>query len=216
MEQQIAIKVQKVLDNGDVLLTNGVTMPRMLAVQLGLVEDAVISSAFKRGQLLRKAVDGEGTPKIEIGDTSVVCNRCGRAMLSHTMGPDGSPFYVAVNTEKGNVLRACDEEKREDAHKAGGCSTCLKSCDSHCTCGCHNVWVLGRNLEEYKRGVGRKDYAPLAEAFRRNIELGMSLLERRPSSGKGMPDYYVFSDSIRTEAEGLIKENLIKLRAMTT
>jgi hypothetical protein len=192
MEQQIAIKVQKVLDNGDVLLTNGVTMPRMLAVQLGLIEDAVISSAFKRGQMLKAAIDGVGVTDSK----SAVCNRCGKAMTSHLRGPDGSPFYMAVSTEEGNVLRACDEDKREDSYK--------------------NEWVHSENIAAFKRGVGRKDYAPLAEAFRRNIELGMSLLEKRPSSGKGMPEFNVYSDDIRTEAEGLIKENLLKLRAMTT
>jgi len=63
--------------------------------------------------------------------------------------------------------------------------------------------------------VSRDDYNKLSEAFRRNIELGMSLLEKRPANGGKGVDTPVFPASVCKEAEELIKENLDKLRTMT-
>lgn len=105
----------------------------------------------------------------------------------HVRGTDGSPYHRVVNDESGNSLRPCD----------------------------YNVNNPVPGVKEYKRGVGREDYAKLAEAFRRNIELGMGLLEKRQTGKSGAMEA-VYSDEIRTEAEALIKENLTKLRAMTT
>lgn len=157
MKKQIEVEVN---DDGNVVLPGGVVMS--LSNLMG--EDSIYSDAFKRGQMLKQALDCAPNP--------------------------GEP-----------------EPKQ-------GCERCKKACSTGCDCGCHNKSLLGVEMEALKRGVGRKDYGVLAEAFRRNIELGMGLLEmRQHKSGETYP---VFSESIRNEAEALIEENLLKLRSLTT
>jgi hypothetical protein len=77
-----------------------------------------------------------------------------------------------------------------------------------------NKWLLSGELDQLKRGVGRKDYPSLAESFRRNVELGLTILGDMRPPAKGDAPRPTYSAPIRTEAEALVKENLLRLRSL--